>query len=79
MDSRSVRVDDVDADAPPTDRCDHLAKSLGRTATAADHGAEVLRVDPNLETLAPATVDHPHPDLVRVLDDALDQVLEDRA
>jgi hypothetical protein len=79
MDSGSVRVDDVDADAPPTDRCDHLAKSLGRTATAADNGAEVLRVDPYLEALAPATVDHAHPDLVRVLDDALDQVLEDRA
>jgi hypothetical protein len=79
MDSGSVRVDDVDADAPPTDRCDHLAKSLGRTATAADNGAEVLRVNPYLEALAPATVDHAHPDLVRVLDDALDQVLEDRA
>ena len=27
-------------------------------------------MDPYLEALAPATVDHPHPDLVRVLDGA---------
>src|SRR5262249_3626246 len=43
---------------------------------AADHGAQVVRVHPDLELLAAAVVDHAHPDVVRVLHDALDHVLE---
>ena len=75
----SVRVDDVDPHATPPIERDHLAQRLGGTAAPADHRAEVVGVDADLEPLAPATVDHPDPDVVRVLDDALDQVLERRA
>src|SRR5262249_1887765 len=73
---RSVRVDDVDAYGTTTDRRDDLAQRLGGAATAADHRTEVLRVHPDLETLATARVDEPDTYVVRVIDDALDQVFE---
>src|SRR5690242_6657553 len=82
MDSRggqSVRVDDVDPHPAATDRRDHLAQGLGGPPATADHGAEVVGVHPDLEPLAAPTVDHAHPDLVRVLHDALDEVFEGRA
>src|SRR5918911_227583 len=72
----SVRVDDVDADAPPADRSDHLPQRLGGTTAPADHGAQVLRVYAHLQALPPARVDEPDPDVVRVVDDAFDEVLQ---
>src|SRR5690606_11279111 len=71
-----VRVDDLDAYAATTDRRDHLAQRLGGAAPTTDHRAEVLRVHPDLETLAAARVDHPDTYVLRVVDDSLDQVLQ---
>src|SRR5262245_30750235 len=69
-----VGVNDVDSDATATDRGDHLPQRLGRTAAATDDGPQVVGVHPDLEPLAAPAVNHPYPHLVRVLDDALDQV-----
>src|SRR5581483_9675949 len=74
----SVRVHDGDAYPAPADGRDHGTQRLGGTAAAPDHRAQVLGVYPHLQPLAAATVDHPHPYLVRVVDDPLDQVLQRR-
>ena len=47
----------------------------GEAATA-DDGAQVVRVHPHLQPLATATIDHAHPDVVRVVDDAANEVFE---
>src|SRR5262245_7964203 len=75
---RSVGVDDVDADLPTADRGDDLAECLGGAAVAADHRTKILRMHPDLEALATTGVDEPDAYVIRVVDDALDQVLERR-
>ena len=73
---RPVDVDDVDPDALAADAVDHLAQRLGGAAVAADHPAQVVGVHPDLQPLAAAVVDQVDHDVVRVVDDAADQVLE---
>src|SRR6476660_8273461 len=72
----SVRVDDLDAYAATADRGDDLTQRLGGAPTTTDDRAEVLGVDPHLQPLTPPAVDEAYPDVVRVLDDALDEVLQ---
>src|SRR5690606_4890370 len=43
---------------------------------AADHATEILGVHAQLQHLAASGVDRAHPDVLRVVDDALDEVLE---
>src|SRR5690606_11038790 len=74
----SVRVDDLDPDASTADRAHHLPQRLGRAAVTPDHRAEVLRVDAHLQAPTATAFDQPHPDVVRVVDDALDEVLKGR-
>src|SRR5690606_31174278 len=71
-----VGVDDIHANAPPTDAADDGAQGGGGTAAAADHLAEVVGVDPDLEGAAAAGGDELHLHVVRVVDDAPDEVLE---
>src|SRR5207248_62069 len=73
-----VRVDDVDAYPAAADRRDDLPQRLGGAPAPADHRAQVLGVYPHLQPLPAARVDHPDPYLVRMVDDALDQVLQRR-
>src|SRR6185369_8985230 len=72
----SVGVDHVDAYAPAADAGDHLAQRLRGATAVADYLAEVLRVDPDLQPLAAAGGDQVDAHVVRVLDDAPDEVLE---
>src|SRR4051794_41870301 len=65
--SATVDVDHVDADALAPDAGDHLPQRLRGTAVAADDAAEILRVHPDLESLAAPVVDHVHPDVFRVV------------
>src|SRR2546430_15484150 len=72
----SVRVDDVDPYPPAADRRDDLAQRLGGPAAPPDDRTEVLGVDAYLQPLATTGVDHPDADLVRMIDDALDEMLQ---
>ena len=46
---------------------------------AADHRAEVVRVDPDLEPLTAAGVDQTDTNIVRIVDDAFDKVFKRRS
>src|SRR6266542_452826 len=71
-----VHVDQVDADVAPAEGADDRTQRTRGAPAAADHLAQVVRVDPYLEH-APATeVARAHADIVGVIDDPLDQVLE---
>src|SRR2546430_2325606 len=52
--------------------------ALAGPPAAPDDRTEVLGVDAHLQPLATPGVDHPDPDLVRMVDDALDEVLQRR-
>src|SRR5262245_49496290 len=72
----SERVDDVDADAPATDGTDHLAQRSSSAAATADDRAKILRVNPDLKARSTAVINQTHPNIARVVHDALDQVLQ---
>src|SRR5262249_61766613 len=63
---------------PPANGRDPRTRGLGGAPAAPDDRAQVLRVYAHLQPLAATGVDHPDPDVVRMVDDALDQVLERR-
>src|SRR5581483_11982831 len=71
-----VHVDEIDADVPATEGGDNGAQRARRAPAAADDLPEVLGVHPDLQDAAPAQLPRTHLDVVRVLDDALHQVLE---
>ena len=71
-----VGVDDVDADATTTDTGDQGAQR-GRGATAtADHLAEVLRVHVYLDGAATPSGDHLDANVVRIGDDAANEMFD---
>src|SRR4051794_2210213 len=72
----AVGVDDVHADASPTDATHDGAQGGRRATTPADHLAEVVGVHVHLERAATARGQQLDPDLVRVVDDPAHQVLE---
>src|SRR5665647_1699679 len=74
--SAVVGVHDVDPHRCGGQGAHHGAQGAGGPATSTDHPTQVLRVHPHLEQLPPAqrTLDHPH--VVRMVDDAADQVVE---
>jgi hypothetical protein len=69
-------VDQVDADAATAD-CGHDRPQRLRSATGtADHLAEVVRVDPNLEYPAGSAFAQIDGHVIRVVHDAADQVVK---
>ena len=74
--SLPVGVDDIHPHAPAADAADDRAQRGGRATTAADHLAEVLGVHPDLEGAAAAGGDQLDLHVVRVVDDAPDEVLQ---
>src|SRR5437899_1300626 len=71
-----VHVDEVDADAAATEGAHDGTQSAGGAAVAADHLAEVVGVDPDLEDAPAAQGARGHLHVVRVVDDALHEVLK---
>src|SRR5665648_966935 len=74
--SAVVGVHDVDPHRSGGQGAHHGAQGAGGPATSADHPTHVLRVHPHLEQLPPAQRTLDHPDVVRMVDDAADQVVE---
>src|SRR5687768_925948 len=74
--SAPVGVDDVDPEATPADAGHHLTQRLGGAPAAADDLAEVVGVHPDLEGLAATVGEQVDRHILRMVDDALDQVLE---
>src|SRR5919107_5975499 len=71
-----VHVDEVDTDTAAADGAHDGAQSACGAAVAADHLAEVLRVDPDLEHTSTTQVARGDLHIVRIVDDALHEVLE---
>src|ERR1700722_2094917 len=72
-----VGVQQIDADVVAAgQRADHRAQGPSGPAAAPDDLAEVVRVDPDLEHAATTQPAAPDLDVVRMLDDALDQMLQ---
>src|ERR1019366_4997386 len=72
-----AHVERVAPDVPaPRERADDRTQGLGGPPAPADDLAEVVRVHPDLKDLAPAQPMTVHPDVVRVLHDALHHVLK---
>src|SRR3954452_21114033 len=71
-----VDVDEVDADAAAAQRRHDRAERLGGAPGATDDLAEVVRVHADLEDLAATQVAQVDLDVVRMVDDAPDQVIE---
>src|SRR5690606_30717506 len=62
--------------AAATDRADDLPQRVDGPTTPADHGPEVVGVDPDLEPFPATGVDQTDPDVVGVVDDALHKVFK---
>src|SRR5436190_13577639 len=71
-----VDVDEVDARTATTEPADDRAQRGRRTSRPADDLAEVLGMDAHLEHPAALAVDVAHRHLVRMGDDAADEMLE---
>src|SRR5579859_431688 len=74
--SAAVDVDDVDANPLAADTGDHLTQRLGGASVAADHPAEIVGMNADLQALASPVVDEVDAHVVGVIDDAPDQMLE---
>ena len=72
----TVGVDDIHPHAPTADAADDGAQRGRGAAAAADHLAEVLGVHPDLEGAAATGGHQLHLHVVRVVDDAPDQMFE---
>src|ERR1700735_287920 len=72
-----VSVQEVDTDVGPAGQgADHGTQGLSGAPAPADDLAQVVGMNPDLQNAAPAQPALVDPDVVRVLDDALDQVLQ---
>src|SRR5699024_402897 len=56
--------------------CDHRSQGTCGASLPSDDLADVLRVDPDLKGAGPAAVGLAHPDVVRVRNQATDQVFQ---
>jgi hypothetical protein len=72
----AVGVDEVDPHITAGQGADDGSERGGRAAAPPDDLAEVVRMDMDLEQLAPTLLAGSHPYVVRVVDYAADQVLE---
>src|SRR5207248_2519249 len=73
--SLPVGVDDIDPHTPAADAAHDRAQRRRRATAAADHLAEILGVNPDLEGAAAPGGDEIDPHLVGVVDDAPHEVL----
>src|SRR4029077_20141550 len=71
-----VGVHHVDADAAAADARDQGAQSGGRATAAADHLAQVIGVDVDLDRAPTAVGHHVDADVIGVVDDPADQMFD---
>lgn len=71
-----VGVDDIDPDTAAADSGHHGPQRRRSTTPAADHLAEIVGMNPDLQGAATTPGGQIHPDVVGVIDDAPDQMLQ---